>query len=71
MNQFSIVLNLSQLSRHLLRWIHDNEPVFCARCKKIVRRKNSKFELDRMGQLVPLCSECHNELFHPFSSRKP
>jgi hypothetical protein len=48
-------------------WLDDNWPTVCVVCKRVIRRKNARSEINTMGQVVELCQPCHTELFHPFS----
>ena len=51
----------------IIDWLRDNSPVWCAACGKVVRRKNAIYERTTMGAFAPLCQECHERLFRPFS----
>ena len=50
-------------------WLERYTPVFCGICKKMIFKKDVKYEQTTMGISVPLCKECDHELNHPYSSK--
>lgn len=44
--------------------------VFCWVCHGLFFSKDIEYEVNTIGQTVPLCEECHKMLFRPFSEGK-
>uniref|UniRef100_A0A6H1ZBK8 Uncharacterized protein n=1 Tax=viral metagenome TaxID=1070528 RepID=A0A6H1ZBK8_9ZZZZ len=53
--------------RLIARWLEDHQLVVCALCRKVVFSKDAQPEMTNTGITVPLCSKCHQEMFHPFA----
>ena len=60
---------LNQLLWKIKKFIRDYSPVICVVCHGIFFNKDTELELNTIGNAVPLCSKCHDELFTPFSVR--
>jgi len=54
---------------NLRKLVHRNTPVPCFSCRVIKRRKFMKYERYDFGPFVPLCSNCHEHIFKPFSAK--
>jgi len=49
-------------------WLYQNEPMICAKCGKIVRRKNIWQTLLTTGAFVLLCKKCLDEVYTPWQN---
>lgn len=44
--------------------------IFCVVCHGLFFSKDIEYEVNTMGQTVPLCKKCHQDIFTPFSKGK-
>ncbi len=51
----------------IANWLEDHQIKFCALCRKFIFHKDAHYE--GVGISVPLCTRCHNETFHPFTTK--
>lgn len=54
----------------ILIFIRKHLLIQCVQCKKITFRKNVILEFHNVANRhLPLCKECHNQIFKPFSKK--
>lgn len=52
---------------NILGWLVDHEPVRCQVCFRWLWCKDAVMKQITTGGLVPLCAECHQSIFRPFT----
>lgn len=56
------------LWQKILKKIEGNTPTQCARCRRVILVKHAVYKQHYvLGVVLPLCKECHAELFRPFT----
>ena len=58
---------MKKLLARIIQTVSKYAPVMCVRCRGIFFEKDVEYEISTLGRVVPLCKECHKELFTPFS----